>query len=150
MVDSIGTPLTAANFAHQLSGPVGLHVPGKDASMKEIEGVAKQLEGVFFSMFVKEMRKTMTDGSLFGEGPGAETYEGFFDQMMGESLGQTGSLGISEMVVRNALQSRERKTMEDLKTSLTEAQIEGTKAPKAVDHGRETNERTGTKEPERG
>ncbi len=142
----MGTPVSAANFAQQLSSPAGLRVPGKNASAKEIKDVALQLEGVFFSLFVKEMRKTMTDGSLFGEGPGAETYEGFFDQMMGESLGQSGGLGIAEMVVRNAMRNRNRTTIEDLQGSLTETRNERITGEEPVDQGRETNERTGSKE----
>ncbi len=149
MVDSIGSPLSAANAAHQLSLPQGLKAPKEGASMVEIERVAKQMEGVFFSMFVKEMRKTMTDGSLFGDGPGAETYEGFFDQMMGEHLGRSGGLGIAEMVVRNTLLSRERITIEELQESMNDPQIEKSKGAIPLDQVRENDDRTKTKKPER-
>ncbi|MFT7617179.1 MAG: Rod binding domain-containing protein [Planctomycetota bacterium] len=147
---SASTPLTAASIGYQTSIPRGLKAPGKDASDDEIKDVATQMEGVFFSMFVKEMRKTMTDGSLFGEGPGADTYEGFFDQMMGEHLGQAGGLGIAEMVVKNAMLNRERVSMDDVTPSLITPKDEGTTDIKSVGEERETNERANTKAPNRG
>ena len=118
MIDGIGSPISAAVSAARLSSPQALRVPHKDASLEEIKEVAEQLEGVFFSMFVKEMRRTMSDGSMFGTGPGADTYKGLFDQMMGEHLGRTGGLGIADMVVRNAELNRSRVTMDELRESL--------------------------------
>lgn len=144
------TPMSVANMGMQSAIPRGLRVPAPDASDQEIEGVAKQMEGVFFSMFVKEMRKTMIDGSLFGEGPGADTYEGFFDQMMGEHLGGGGGLGIAEMVVKNAMLNRERVTMDDLRASLATKNAERTTETIAVADEGETNERTKSEESKRG
>ena len=132
MIDGIGSPISAAVSAATLSSPQGLRVPDRDASLDEIKDVAEQLEGVFFSMFVKEMRRSMSDGSMFGTGPGADTYKGLFDQMMGEHLGRTGGLGIADMVVRNAMLNRERLTMDEVRESLASKASEG---PKAQEEG---------------
>ncbi len=89
-----------------------------------VEEVARKLEGVFFTMMVKQMRESLSEKGLFGDGPGSDTYNGFFDDMMGDSLSQSGDLGIAEMVVRQAMDRESGKviTLEELKESQRVAQ----------------------------
>lgn len=63
----------------------------------DIERVANRFEGLFLSMLVKEMRKTLPTG-FFGEGPGAETFNGWFDDHMGELLGSSGALDLAGLL----------------------------------------------------
>ena len=70
---------------------------------KELVDTAKKLEGVFLSMMVKQMRQSMSEDGLFGEGSHGEVLGGMFDQMMGEELSERSALGIAELVVRSAL-----------------------------------------------
>jgi hypothetical protein len=65
----------------------------RDLSDGDVERVAKRFEGLFLSMLVKEMRKTLPAG-FFGEGPGAETFNGWFDDHMGDLLGNNGALDL--------------------------------------------------------
>lgn len=79
---------------------------------EELKKTADQLEGVFVSMLVKKMRESL-DEPMFGEGPEAETYSGFFDQMLGEEISKGGGIGLSEMVMRNSLAAKKSLTLEE-------------------------------------
>ncbi|MDE0895141.1 MAG: rod-binding protein [Planctomycetota bacterium] len=63
----------------------------------EIEDAANQMESLFASMLVKEMRGSMSKG-LFGEGPGADIYNEWFDRNMGEAIAADGGLGMAGML----------------------------------------------------
>ena len=96
----VNVPGTVTNPDGELNRLARLGASGDRSALHE---VANQLEGIFFSMMVKQMRESMSEGGLFGDGVGADTYEGFFDEMMGESLSGRGDLGIAEMVLRQAM-----------------------------------------------
>lgn len=70
-------------------------------SLEEVRATANQLEGVFVSMMVQKMREALNEDGLFGDVPGADTFGGMFDQMMGEELSRRGGLGIADMVLRS-------------------------------------------------
>lgn len=74
---------------------------GGGADEDRLAKAAEKLEGVFVSMLVETMRKTMSEDGLFGDMPGSDIYEGFFDRLMGESIASRGGVGIAEMVVRD-------------------------------------------------
>lgn len=59
-----------------------------------VEEAGRKFEALFLSMLTKEMRKTLGEG-LFGSGPGADTYEGWFDQHMGDSLAGARALDLA-------------------------------------------------------
>lgn len=58
---------------------------------------AEQLEGLFAQLMVKELRGGLADG-LFGEGPGKDVFEGWFDRELGRSLGESGVLDMAGML----------------------------------------------------
>lgn len=68
------------------------------ASGSSIEDAGEQFEGVFLSLLLKEMRKTVGDG-VFG-GDSTDTIGGLFDLTLGQELGRSGGLGISESLLR--------------------------------------------------
>jgi len=70
---------------------------------------AKQFETLFGVMLVRELRRSMPTG-LFGDGPGADVYEGWFDEHLGRSLAERDALGLTDMVettIRRAQAARE-------------------------------------------
>jgi Rod binding domain-containing protein len=71
--------------------------PGKAAAR-----VAQDFESVFASLMLKEMRKTLEPGAMFGEDSG-DVYGGLFDLYLGQQMSQSGGFGLSKMV-REALQ----------------------------------------------
>lgn len=62
-----------------------------------IEKVAKDFEGLFVSLVLKEMRQTLEPGSLFGS-DAADLYGGLFDLFIGKHLVDAGGFGVAKMV----------------------------------------------------
>lgn len=58
---------------------------------------AHQFEKVFATMLVRELRRSMPK-SPFGEGPGADVYEGWFDDHLGGALARNDALGLAGMI----------------------------------------------------
>jgi len=52
------------------------------------EAAAREMEGLFMTVLVKELRKTIPGDGLFGKGPGSDVFEGWFDTALGEALVQ--------------------------------------------------------------
>ena len=63
----------------------------------EIEDAATQMESLFASMLVKEMRGSMGKG-FFGDGPGADVYNEWFDKSIGDSIAADNGLGMASML----------------------------------------------------
>lgn len=61
---------------------------------------ARQFEQLFATLLVRELRRSMPQ-SPFGEGSGAEVYEGWFDEHLGNALAQRDALGIARIVARD-------------------------------------------------
>jgi Rod binding domain-containing protein len=66
---------------------------------------AKEMEALFATMLVKELRKGIGEG-FFGEGPGADTFNGWFDEQLGASVASRGSLGLGEQVRESMLREQ--------------------------------------------
>jgi Rod binding domain-containing protein len=60
--------------------------------------VARDFEGMFMSLILKEMRQTLGPGSLFGGGDTADVYGGLFDQFLGQHLVDAGGFGVAKMI----------------------------------------------------
>jgi Rod binding domain-containing protein len=58
---------------------------------------AQRFEELLATLLVKELRRALPEG-LFGEGPGADVYEGWFDEQMGRALARDGGLGLAGIV----------------------------------------------------
>ena len=75
---------------------------GQEARAKAVE-VAHQFEAVFVKTLVGALRSTASvggeEGGMFGDGPGADTYAGWFDQNVAEQLAKTGGLGVASSVL---------------------------------------------------
>ncbi len=59
--------------------------------------VAQSFEKLFSAMLVKEMRRSLPEG-FFSGGSSSDIYESWFDQHVGQSIAETGSLGFAEEV----------------------------------------------------
>jgi Rod binding domain-containing protein len=69
----------------------------KAAEKGDTGETSRQFETLFSVMLVRELRRSMPE-SPFGEGAGADVYEGWFDEHLGNSLAQRDSLGLAGMV----------------------------------------------------
>lgn len=59
--------------------------------------VGKQFEALLSSLLVKEMRSTL-EGGFFGDGQGADTFNGWMDEHVGRMMADRGSLGLARVV----------------------------------------------------
>ena len=57
----------------------------------------EQLEAVFISMLIKELRTTGSEDGLFA-GDTSDTFGGLFDSFLGDQLAAAGGLGIRELL----------------------------------------------------
>lgn len=87
-------PLSSALPASSYDAGLGL------AGKSEAEA-AKQLESLFISLLLKEMRQTIGSEDGFA-GDKSDTIGGLFDQYMGEHLAAGGGLGVADSL-RGAL-----------------------------------------------
>ena len=62
---------------------------------------AKEMEGMFLSLLVKEMRQTIGSENGFAGDP-SDTIGGLYDQLMGDHLTNSGGIGLADSV-RDAL-----------------------------------------------
>jgi len=67
------------------------------ADKGDSKATAHEFETIFGVMLVRELRRAMPNG-IFGDGPGADVYEGWFDEQLGKSLAKNDALGIAGMV----------------------------------------------------
>ena len=95
-------PMTSAaerGLMSSMNGNAMLKAGGSTApaSTDQNARVAEDFEGVFASLLLKEMRKTLEPGTLFGEDSG-DVYGGLFDMYLGQQMTQSGGFGLAKMV----------------------------------------------------
>ncbi len=66
---------------------------------------AKEMESLFATLLVTEMRKGLGEG-FFGTGKGADTFNGWFDEQLGASIADQGNLGIGEQVKESIIRQQ--------------------------------------------
>jgi flagellar protein FlgJ len=71
--------------------------------------VARQVEGLFASLLLKELRGNGGEGGLFG-GDSSDVLGGMFDQYMGQSIADAGGLGLRDYLVAQARTLTEAST----------------------------------------
>jgi Rod binding domain-containing protein len=67
------------------------------AARGDTDETAREFEKLFAVLLVRELRRSMPEGP-FGKGPGADVYEGWFDEHLGGALAEHDSLGIAGMI----------------------------------------------------
>ncbi|MFK7737091.1 MAG: rod-binding protein [Pirellulaceae bacterium] len=103
---------------------------GVDATEQRMEKVGEELEGVFVSMLLKEMRNSLEDG-LFGQ-EGSDTYGGMFDMFIGQHLADSKPLGISDVLLNQYRQNQKSAEDQSASNPVEEA---FSKAAASVDSG---------------
>lgn len=81
------------------------------------EMVAQEIESLFATLLVSEMRKGLGDG-FFGGGAGADTFNGWFDEEIGSSMASTGSLGLADDVRESLIRDKAAKDAEALRKGM--------------------------------
>lgn len=62
------------------------------------EHAGQQMEELFATMLVKELRKSLPNEGFFGEGKGADVFNGWMDDFLGRQLAQEGALDLAGRV----------------------------------------------------
>jgi len=62
-----------------------------------VEETAQLFEALFATMLAREMRRGLSEG-FFGGGAGADVYEGWLDEHVGQAIARSGDLGLVGMV----------------------------------------------------
>jgi Rod binding domain-containing protein len=70
---------------------------GERAGAKDPEEAAKDFEALLGTLLVKELRQSLPNG-FFGKGEGVETFEGWFDEILGAKLADSGALELAGML----------------------------------------------------
>lgn len=69
----------------------------RSAERGDAAETARSFEQLFAVLLVRELRRCMPE-SPFGQGPGADVYEGWFDEHLGAALAERDALGLAGMV----------------------------------------------------
>jgi flagellar protein FlgJ len=86
-------------------GDVQLERARRAAERGEVRETARQFETLFATQLVRELRRAIP-GGIFGEGAGADVFEGWFDEHLGNALGERETLGIAELVRSSLLRAQ--------------------------------------------
>lgn len=76
--------------------------------LNEEANVAREIEGLFAQIFVKELRRGLGEG-FFGQGAGSDTFDAWLDEHLGDSLARDGVLDLAGRIRANLESKRERK-----------------------------------------
>lgn len=87
------------------AGPVRRETdPGAPRSVVEqkekLREAAKDFEAIFVRQLLKNMRSTLMDGGMFGDGTAGEIYSDMMENALAEKISETGSLGLGEQLYR--------------------------------------------------
>lgn len=87
---------------------------GKGEDSEEgLRRVAASFEAIFARQLLREMRDSVLNSSLFGEGLASEIYQELFDDHLAEAMGKAGGLGLGEMLLRQLRPDSPRLTLEE-------------------------------------
>lgn len=82
--------ITALNSARTVERAQNLAAREEDAG--------EQMEALFATMLVKELRKALPNEGFFGSGKGADVFNGWMDEFLGEHLARDGALDLAGRV----------------------------------------------------
>lgn len=70
---------------------------------KALKKACAQFEGLIMHQLLKGMRRTVSESNLLHGGPGEKIWKDMFDQVLAEEAGQSGSLGLGDLLYRQLL-----------------------------------------------
>jgi Rod binding domain-containing protein len=70
----------------------------QDKETERLRKACADFEAIFISQMFKVMHESSEESSIFGDGLGADLYQGLFDEKVSEKLAESGSLGIGKVL----------------------------------------------------
>lgn len=93
-MEALGIPMQKVAGLHEGARVSALR---RDLQHSDPKVAAEKLEALFATILVKEMRRALPNG-FFGDGTGADTFNGWFDEHLGEALARSGALNLAGMI----------------------------------------------------
>ena len=97
-----GTDISARAVADATSSKLAARAErlarAEPGAAEEAESAGREMEALFATLLVKEMRRALPEGGFFGAGIGADTFNGWMDEFMGAELAEAGALELAGMV----------------------------------------------------
>ena len=103
-----------AGMNDMMAGRVSRVAAGSDEGTPET--VAREMESLFATMLVSELRKGLGEG-FFGGGAGADTFNGWFDEQIGASLASRSSLGLADQIRESIVREQAAAAAEQARKS---------------------------------
>lgn len=104
----------SAGMNDMMAGRVSRAAAGSDEGTPET--VAREMESLFATMLVSELRKGLGEG-FFGGGAGADTFNGWFDEQIGASLASRSSLGLADQIRESIVREQAAAAAEQARKS---------------------------------
>ena len=104
----------SAGMNDMMAGRVSRVAAGSDEGTPET--VAREMESLFATMLVSELRKGLGEG-IFGGGAGADTFNGWFDEQIGASLASRSSLGLADQIRESIVREQAAAAAEQARKS---------------------------------
>jgi len=93
---------------------------GADGEPVDLDEAGSRLEALFGQLLAREMRRGLGEG-FFGKGPGADTFEGWFDEHLGRQLAEAGALDMAGYLRRATGPRYETMDLESARAAYAEA-----------------------------
>ncbi len=90
----------------------------KELELKRLRKACTDFESLFISKLLANMRKTVGESSLFGDGMGADIYQSLFDTQLSEKIAEGGGFGIGAILYKE-LTGKEVSNGNELKPEAT-------------------------------
>ena len=72
-----------------------------EKDVAKLKEAAQDFEAIFLTMILKNMRKSMPQSNLFGNGPGADIYSGMFDENIAKTVASKGGIHLSDTIIES-------------------------------------------------
>ena len=91
-----------------------LTVDADNSTDEELLDACKQFEQYFVEQVIKEMKKTLPEGSFMGDNEYASVYEDTYVQTMAEAITDSGQLGLAQQIYESMSSQAKALTIEEL------------------------------------
>ena len=71
---------------------------GDGPANAKIEKAAQEFEAIFLNIMLREMRKTVGDGGIFGDDAGTKIYQEMMDSALAEAMAKSKMFGLGRVV----------------------------------------------------
>ncbi len=94
---NISTPVAPTDSTSVRLDNLKQQAEGQSSQTESAERLGRELEALFVSMMMKQMRQSSLDEGLF-PGDRSDTLGGIFDDAMGKQVAELGGLGVAELI----------------------------------------------------